>query len=112
MGASARRQTWINQMASVSHSSAARTGETPAFEWILLHAGFVAVGVVTTLPGPTLPTLAARWSLDDRQAGFFFTAQFLGSLLGVVSTSFLLPRRGYAFVLSTGFAFLAVGVST
>lgn len=82
-----------------------------AFEWRLVHVGFVATGVVTTLLGPILPTLAANWSLNDKQAGFFFTVQFLGSLLGVLSTSFLLPRRGYAFVLAMGFALMAAGVA-
>lgn len=99
-------------MTSVTYASRALSRKSPASEWGLLHAGFVATGIVTVLLGPILPTLAAHWSLDDKQAGFFFTAQFFGSLLGVFSTSFLLPRRGYAFVLAAGFAVMAAGVST
>jgi MFS transporter, FHS family, glucose/mannose:H+ symporter len=88
------------------------SGKNRAFEWRLVHAGFVATGVVTTLLGPTLPMLAAHWSLNDKQAGFFFTAQFIGSMLGVMSTSYFLPRRGYTFVLAAGFGLMAVGVGT
>jgi len=77
---------------------------------LMLHVGFIFTGVVTTLLGPLLPFLAARWALSDDRAGMFFTAQFLGSLAGVFLTSFLLPRRGFAFTLSLSFALMAAGI--
>jgi MFS transporter, FHS family, glucose/mannose:H+ symporter len=80
-------------------------------EWYLLHAGFFATGIVTTLLGPLLPYLSAHWSLNDSQAGFFFTAQFLGSLAGVFSTTFLLPSRGFRFTLAAGFAVMGAAVA-
>jgi len=41
-----------------------------AFARGVLHAGFALTGVLTTLLGPVLPALSARWRLDDAQAGF------------------------------------------
>lgn len=85
-------------------------GPSP-LEWTLLHAGFVLTGIVTTILGPILPMLSSRWLLSDALAGSLFTAQFLGSLLGVLSTSVLLPRRGFRTVLAAGFLLMAAGVS-
>jgi len=84
--------------------------EISRFEWMLLHGGFVATGVVTTILGPILPLLSTHWSLNDRQAGLLFTAQFLGSLVGALCTGFLVPRRGFVFVIRTGYVFMAGGV--
>jgi MFS transporter, FHS family, glucose/mannose:H+ symporter len=85
-------------------------------EWILLHLGFVAVGIITTLIGNELPVFIRQWSLSDSQAGFLIAAQFTGSSLGTLLTSILLPRFGFARVLcagflsfATGFAFLGLG---
>jgi fucose permease len=44
----------------------------------LLRSGFLLVGIVHTLLGPILPMLAARWRLDDAEAGSLFIAQFTG----------------------------------
>ena len=49
---------------------------------LLLHCGSVLAGVVFTLLGPILPTLSARWHLDDAQAGWLFIAQFTGVMMG------------------------------
>jgi MFS transporter, FHS family, glucose/mannose:H+ symporter len=97
-------------MTRVESSSFVGWKKISRFEWFLLHAGFVATGVVTTILGPILPLLAARWSLNDRQAGLLFTAQFLSSLVGALTTGYLVPRRGYLFVILVGFVFMAGGV--
>ena len=76
------------------------------------HAAFVPTGVVTVLLGPVLPALSARWSLNDAQAGEFFTAQFLASTFGVAFSGFLVPRFGYRFVMVLGLLFMAVGVGS
>jgi FHS family glucose/mannose:H+ symporter-like MFS transporter len=73
---------------------------------------FVPTGVVNVLTGPLLPTLSARWSLNDTQAGDLFTAQFLASTCGVVLSGILVPRFGYRAVMVLGLIFMAVGVST
>lgn len=76
----------------------------------VLHAGFVVTGIVTTLLGPLLPILISRWSLTDRRAGLFFTAQFCGSMLGVASIGPLI-KRGYRQTFICGFGLIAIGVA-
>jgi len=78
-------------------------------EWILLHLGFVVVGIITTLVGNVLPVFIRQWSLSDSQAGFLIAAQFTGSSLGTLLTSVLLPRFGFARVLCAGFLSFATG---
>lgn len=77
----------------------------------VIHAGFVLAGIVTTLLGPILPILIARWSLSDEHAGLFFTMQFIGNIAGILSLSVLITRRGYGATLAIGFAFIAVGIA-
>jgi MFS transporter, FHS family, glucose/mannose:H+ symporter len=78
-------------------------------EWVLLHVGFVAVGIITTLIGNVLPSFIHHWSLSDSQAGFLIGAQFTGSTIGTLLTSMLLPRFGFTRVLCAGFLSFAVG---
>ena len=78
-------------------------------EWVLLHVGFVAVGIITTLIGNLLPTFIRRWSLSDSQGGFLIAAQFTGSSLGTLLTSVFLPRFGFPRVLFAGFVCFAAG---
>jgi MFS transporter, FHS family, glucose/mannose:H+ symporter len=73
---------------------------------------FVPTGIVNVVIGPLLPTLTARWALNDTQAGDLFTAQFLASTVGVVFSGMLVPRLGYRAVMVLGLIFMAVGVST
>lgn len=65
---------------------------------------------MTTLLGPLLPILIARWSLSDQRAGLFFTAQFCGSMVGVASIGPLL-KRGYRYTFVCGFGLIATGVA-
>lgn len=76
---------------------------------VLLHAGFVLTGVVTTMLGPLLPLLVARWVLNDAQAGYLFTAQFSGSILGAMGSSLLMARRAHRRSLMLGLALMALG---
>src|ERR1700691_6115691 len=75
---------------------------------LVLHGGFVLMGIVTTLLGPMLPILISRWSLSDQRAGLFFSAQFCGSMLGV-STLGALIGRGYRYAFASGFSLIAAG---
>ncbi len=77
---------------------------------VVLHAGYVVAGIVTTLMGPILPILIGRWSLSDQRAGLFFTAQFCGSMVGV-STLGALIGRGYRYAFVCGFGLIAAGVA-
>ena len=81
----------------------------PSKEWLLLHASFVLIGVITTLLGPVLPFFARHWSLTDAQSGFFFTTQYFGSFLGVVLTSVIIPRFGFSSVCAAGFTAFLIG---
>ena len=77
----------------------------------VIHAGFVLAGIVTTLLGPILPILIARWAMSDEHAGLFFTMQFIGNIAGILSLSFLITRRGYGVTLAIGFGFIAIGIA-
>jgi fucose permease len=78
---------------------------------LVIHAAFVLTGVVTTLLGPMLPVLSARWLLNDAQAGSLFTAQFTGSMLGVAISGIRIEARGYRAALVTGLGAMATGVT-
>src|SRR5271167_2957841 len=90
-------------------SSTAPSSTSARKEWLLLHLSFILIGVITTLLGPILPSFSRHWSLTDAQAGFFFTAQYFGSTLGVILTSVFLPRFGFSKVSAAGFAAFFVG---
>jgi MFS transporter, FHS family, glucose/mannose:H+ symporter len=77
----------------------------------IAHAAFVPTGMVTVLLGPLLPTLSARWSLNDSQAGYLVTAQFLGALLGTLSCGAVLPRFGFRGTISCGLVSMSTGVA-
>lgn len=77
----------------------------------IASAGFVLTGVVNTFLGPILPLLSTRWALSDSRAGYFFATQFLGSILGVTISSFLLPRYGFRLTIGISYLLMAAGVS-
>lgn len=71
----------------------------------LLCFGFVVCGMVTVLPGPLLPVMAARWGLRDVQSGAFFAAVFLASTVGSIFSPHWLRRN-----LPLGYASMTAGV--
>ena len=75
------------------------------------HVGFVLSGVVTTLLGPLLPALAVRWSLNDIQAGYLFTAQSIGTLAGVSVGGPITRRIGWLRGLGIGFVLMSSGLA-
>ena len=56
---------------------------------------FLPTGILTTLLGPMLPILMARWAMNDTQAGNLFLVQFLASLTGVQISGVQLARWGF-----------------
>jgi len=94
---------------SMSSPMPVRVSQNPLKEWLLLHASFIIIGVITTMLGPILPFFIHRWSLIDAQAGFFFTAQYFGSTLGVALTSIVLPRFGFSKAAAAGFVAFVLG---
>jgi MFS transporter, FHS family, glucose/mannose:H+ symporter len=79
---------------------------------LLTHAAFVPTGMVTVMLGPLLPGLAAKWSLTDTQAGYLITAQFLGALVGTISSSLALTRLGFRSSMTAGQLLMALGVAS
>lgn len=77
----------------------------------LLHSGFLLVGVVNTLLGPILPMLAARWRLDDAEAGSLFIAQFTGAMIGSALSSAMIERLGLLRLMVYGYAAMAAAVA-
>ena len=77
----------------------------------LLFVGFVLIGIPTVIIGPILPVFISRWSLDDSQAGFFFTVQFASSLCGVWIATALTHWRGYRPPLILGYALTGAGLA-
>lgn len=80
-----------------------RTAPAPRFA--LLCFGFAVCGMVTVLPGPLLPVMAAKWGLRDVQSGAFFAAEFAASTVGAVFSPHRLRRN-----LPTGYALMTAGV--
>ncbi len=78
----------------------------------IAYAVFVPTGLITVLLGPLLPTLSLRWSLNDTQAGYLVTAQFIGSLWSTVSSSIVLPRIGFRWSIAIGLVLMALGALT
>ncbi len=73
---------------------------------------FLPTGVLTTLLGPMLPILIARWALSDTQAGSLFLVQFLAQLAGVQLASVMLAGVGFRPAFLSGLALMGCGVST
>jgi MFS transporter, FHS family, glucose/mannose:H+ symporter len=73
---------------------------------------FLPTGILTTLLGPMLPILIARWALNDTQAGSLFLVQFLASLAGVQISGLLLARVGFRPAFLSGLLLMAGGVAT
>ena len=77
----------------------------------LLHSGFLLVGVIHTLLGPILPILAARWHLDDAEAGSLFIAQFTGAMIGSALSSLMVDWLGSLRLMGCGYAAMAAAVA-
>ena len=73
---------------------------------------FLPTGILTTLLGPMLPLLLARWAMNDTQAGNLFLVQFLAMLIGVQLSGVLLTRWGYRPAFLAGLLLMAGGVAT
>ena len=76
----------------------------------LLHFVFFLSGIATVLIGQVLPVLSGKFELSDLQSGYFFPAQFAGSLTGTLLTNWF-GRKGKLVLASTiGSALMAAGM--
>jgi fucose permease len=83
----------------------------PRFEWFLLHAGFILIGIITNILAPSLPIFSRQWSLTYAQAGLFFPAQYVTSMFGVIATGWLVSRYHSSKALGLSFVFLSLGMA-
>jgi FHS family glucose/mannose:H+ symporter-like MFS transporter len=79
---------------------------------VLLHLDFLLAGIVMTFLGPMLPSLSARWSLNDTQSGSLIFAEFFSSLFGMLLSSPTVQRLGYRKTLIIGLGLMALGVAS
>src|SRR5215469_8839580 len=77
----------------------------------LIYVGFVLTGIVTTLLGPMIPILSARWGIGDDRTGYLFTARFLGALSGTLATGRLFTRLGYIRPIAVAFFLMSAGTA-
>lgn len=78
---------------------------------ILLHAVFFLSGIATVIIGQVLPLLAARFQLDDLQLGYFFPAQFAGSITGTLMTNWLGKQGRLIPASAAGGLLMAIGIA-
>ena len=76
----------------------------------LLHFAFFLSGITTILIGQVLPILANRFALNDLQVGFFFPAQFAGSITGTFLTSWLGKQNKFLLSCLIGNFLMGVGI--
>jgi len=79
---------------------------------LIAQIAFFPTGILTTLLGPMLPLLIARWTLNDTQAGNLFLIQFLSSVAGVQLSGVLLSRLGFRPAFLAGLLLMAAGAAT
>ena len=75
----------------------------------LLCGGFIVNGIIITFIGPILPFFISKWHLDDGHAGLFFSSQFIGSFVGVLGSSVLVPVKGFKPAITLGLSMMGVG---
>ena len=77
---------------------------------VLLHMVFFLSGIATVLIGQVLPVLAGKFDLNDLQSGYFFPAQFAGSLTGTLLTNWFGRKGKLVLASALGSALMAAGM--
>lgn len=90
-------------------STTATSTDTTSARALTLAAyiSFVPIGIATVLLGPMLPTLSARWALNDAHAGALFNAQYVASTCGVAISGWLASRWGFRTAMKIGLLLMA-----
>ncbi len=73
------------------------------------YLGFITIGIVGTIIGPTLPYLMSDFKLNLAQAGAIFFLQFLGYIIAVLSGGIISDIVGKRRVILSGVASVAIG---
>jgi FHS family glucose/mannose:H+ symporter-like MFS transporter len=77
---------------------------------VVLHFVFFLSGIATVLIGQVLPVLAGKFELNDLQSGYFFPAQFAGSLTGTLLTNWFGRKGKLVLASAIGSALMASGM--
>lgn len=77
---------------------------------LLLCIAFFLAGIATVLIGQVLPILVQKLEINDRQAGYFFIAQFTGSLAGTIGSIRFARRNSFLPATVLGCFLMAAGV--
>ena len=94
------------------NSAAARFSARSAASFTLFACAlFIVLGVVTTLLGPILPLLSARWPVTTAQLGSLFFWQFIPSTIGTLVSGAALAKRGFRLGVVLGVTLCLVGVT-
>jgi fucose permease len=72
-----------------------------------LFLAYICTGIVSILPGPTLPILAEHTGVALAVAGWAFTSSATGFMLGVVIAGVMIGRIGPKYVLMSGLVIMA-----
>ena len=81
--------------------------------FIILYLTYICVGIISILPGPTLPLLAANTNVPLEIAGWIFTSSATGFMIGVVIAGIVSQRFGPKYALLSGLAIMATsGLAT
>jgi FHS family glucose/mannose:H+ symporter-like MFS transporter len=78
---------------------------------VLLHLDFLLTGIVMTFLGPMLPSLSARWALNDTQSGSLIFFEFFSSMFGMLLSGISVQRLGYRLTLMIGLALMPLGMT-
>ena len=76
-----------------------------------LFSAMVLAGISTTMVGPLLPGLQARWHIGDSSAGLLFTALFLASVATGALVGPLSLRFGHSALVRSGLVLCSLGVA-
>src|SRR5215469_12021302 len=71
-----------------------------------LFLAYICAGIVSILPGPTLPILAQHTGVALAVAGWAFTSGATGFMVGVVIAGVMVGRIGPKYVLISGLAIM------
>ncbi|WP_232838251.1 MFS transporter [Streptomyces geranii] len=87
---------------------------TPVFSPVAVVAsclGFVLIGVVQALYGPSIPALREEYGLSPSAAGLGLSAHFAGGVVGVLLFDRLHARIGNRRVLGSSYVLMAAGAA-
>ncbi|MDX2546614.1 MFS transporter [Streptomyces sp. WI04-05B] len=94
--------------------TAPATATTPVFSPVAVVAsclGFVLIGVIQALYGPSIPAFRKEFGLSPSAAGLGLSAHFAGGVVGVLLFDRLHGRIGNRRILGSSYVLMAVGAA-